>query len=90
VLLGTGVAGPTGVLSLSVTIPSSTAAGAHTITISPAGSPGTIIASLALTVSGRLAATGIDPVAGLAAGAALLLLGLAALRGRRGWRVVRG
>ena len=90
VLLGTGVAGSTGVLSLSVKIPSSTAAGAHTITISPAGSPGTIVASLALTVSGRLAATGVDPGSGLAAGAALLLLGIAAMRVRRGWRGARG
>jgi LPXTG-motif cell wall-anchored protein len=87
VLLGTSVAGPTGVLSLTVTIPTSTALGAHTITISPAGAPGTILASLALTVSGTLAETGVDPGTGLAAGAVLLLLGLAALVVRRRRRV---
>jgi LPXTG-motif cell wall-anchored protein len=83
VLLGTGTAGPSGTLSLSATIPASTPAGAHTITIAATSDPSTILASIGITVVGTLASTGVSPEPGLIGAGILLLLGAGLLVTRR-------
>jgi hypothetical protein len=87
VLLGSGTANASGVLTLTVTIPSSTTPGAHTITIAAVSDPNSTLAVIALTVAGAaLAETGVTPGAGIVAAIVLLLLGagaLAAVRRRR-------
>ena len=72
-LLGTGIASGSGVLSLTVTIPPGTPAGAHTITIAATSTPSTIIASAAFSVTGSLALTGTSSQPTLFFAAVLLL-----------------
>lgn len=85
VFLGKAVAGPSGRLSLTVTIPAGTATGAHTITISPSALPSSVVATIPLTVRSALAFTGANAEPGVATGIILLLLGGLAfvVRGRR-------
>lgn len=96
VVLGTTVADDTGTLSLTrTTIPGSTPAGAHTVTVASAADPGTVLARAALTVTGAattpgtsggssasggvLATTGGEAPIGLLAAAGLLTLAGATL-----------
>lgn len=82
VFLGSGVANGSGVLSLTVTIPSGTPAGAHTITIASTANPGTIVTSLGLTVTGGLAFTGAVVGSWVIGAPLLLVIGIALLVSR--------
>lgn len=89
-LLGTGVANGSGALSLTVTIPLGTAAGAHTITIAATSTPSTIIASSAFFVTGSLALTGTSSQPALLVVALLTLVaGAGMLIARRSGRAQR-
>ncbi len=89
--LGRAASRPDGTLALTGTIPASTPAGAHTLTIAAVSAPGTVLASRALTVAaapaprpaGGLASTGADAQPWLLGGAVALLAGVGALIARR-------
>jgi hypothetical protein len=82
-LIGTGIAGGNGGIDMTVTIPASTPPGAHTITVASSSDPDMILASVELTVTGSLAATGFTSQPVLLGAAALLLAGAALLATRR-------
>ncbi len=97
VVLGSGQAGAEGTLTLRPTIPADTEAGAHTIAIADAADPGSVLASVPLTVvaaggggaatPGGLASTGSEARPWMLGGAALVLVGgLLLARGRRARR----
>jgi LPXTG-motif cell wall-anchored protein len=94
IVLGTATATASGTLTITGTIPFSTPAGAHTITIALASDPNAVLASIPLTVvaaaattaatSGNLAATGGSDWQPWAYGAGILLaLGAALMIWRR-------
>jgi hypothetical protein len=93
-VVGSGTAGATGRMTFTITVPSSTAPGAHTIGIANAAVPDALFATSALTVraaggAAGLALTGVTalPFAGVGIALALAGAGLAAgswmLRRRR-------
>lgn len=84
VTLGSAVSSGSGKLTLTVTIPATTPAGVHTITVAASSDPTVVIASEALTVTAAaasgsstpgLASTGTDPLPWIGVGALLVLLG---------------
>ena len=83
--VGRGAAGPDGVLSLTVVIPASTPAGAHSLTIAAAADPDVVLATLPLAVgaAGSLISTGSEPQAWILGGLALLLAGAVLIVVRR-------
>ncbi len=83
VLIGSGIASPSGALRLTVTVPSGTPAGSHTVTVAASSDPSTVLASAPLSVTGALASTGSTPQPVLVGAAILLLAGAALLAARR-------
>lgn len=91
--LGRAAAAADGTLSLAATIPTSTPAGRHTITLTAASDPTTVLVSIPFVVAaadpasdpgaGRLAATGADPLPRAVGVVVLLLAGTALLVLRR-------
>lgn len=93
--LGRAAAAADGTLSLAATIPTSTPAGRHTITLTAASDPTTVLVSIPFVVAaadpasdagagaGRLATTGVDPLPWAVGVAALLLAGTTLLVLRR-------